>query len=255
MKPVVIESPYAGCVPLHKAYLQACIRDCLSRGETPYASHQMLTEALDDNVPEDRELSISSGLSMRDFIFLHGGYAVYYADLGWSSGMQRAKDADSNAFSQERVITSEDEWAHIFVDATVDSDFEDVFRMYDGGERPLNAVTARYLKEQYEKMQTTQAEEIATQVFVSTDPHIAHIRQPSDVVTFDCGRTGKMSMDPSGFISLQVTEMERCLMHPRNTVLDTVESWSWTGWNPPYVITKDSERQKVRAFAAFHNGK
>ena len=114
-KPVIIESPFAGNVPLNRAYLQACIRDCLGRGETPYASHQMLTWALDDLKPEERELGISSGLEMRDFIRANGGKSVYYVDLGWSAGMTLAKGSLSNA--EERVILAADEWPRVFHDA------------------------------------------------------------------------------------------------------------------------------------------
>ena len=90
--PTIIESPYAGLVPLNRAYLQACIRDSLSRGETPYASHQMLTDALDDGDPEQRELGIKAGLDMRKHL-IEGCRAivVFYTDLGWSPGMLRAR--------------------------------------------------------------------------------------------------------------------------------------------------------------------
>ena len=36
---VVIESPYAGDVKRNRAYLKACLRDSLARGEFPFASH------------------------------------------------------------------------------------------------------------------------------------------------------------------------------------------------------------------------
>ncbi len=113
--PVVIESPFAGDVCLNRAYLQACIRDCLRRGETPYASHQQLTWALDDTVPEERELGISAGLDMRDFIRAHGGQSAYYVDLGWSSGMTRAKGGAVDV--EERLILGAEEWERIIKDA------------------------------------------------------------------------------------------------------------------------------------------
>ena len=88
MKLVIIESPYAGDVPKHLAYLDRCIRDCLARGESPYASHKMLTTALDDNIPEQRALGIEAGMAWRR---LAGG-RVFYLDLGWSRGMVVAFD-------------------------------------------------------------------------------------------------------------------------------------------------------------------
>lgn len=65
MKLVVIESPFAGCFPLNRAYLHEAIRDCLRRGETPYASHKMIPGALDDLDREERRSGIDAGLAMR----------------------------------------------------------------------------------------------------------------------------------------------------------------------------------------------
>lgn len=83
MIPVILESPYSGDVELNMLYLTHCIRDCLRRGETPYASHQMLTRALDDMKPEERKLGIEAG-----FVFHHfAERSVVYHDLGVSGGM------------------------------------------------------------------------------------------------------------------------------------------------------------------------
>jgi hypothetical protein len=87
MKRVIIESPYAGNVARNKLYLQYCIRDCLRRGESPYASHQMLTEALDDNDPEQRKLGMEAGFAWSEVVAMH----VFYLDLGWSPGMKVAR--------------------------------------------------------------------------------------------------------------------------------------------------------------------
>lgn len=83
---VIIESPYAGDVERNKRYLQACIRDCLARGETPYASHQILTDALDDADPEQRVRGIEAGYGWWDA----AEAVVFYVDLGLSDGMRRA---------------------------------------------------------------------------------------------------------------------------------------------------------------------
>lgn len=93
MKLVIIESPYKGDVVRNKRYLQACIRDCLRRGESPYASHQMLTDALDDNDPEQRKLGIEAGLAWRNaYSIAERVLPVFYTDLGLSSGMQQAAE-------------------------------------------------------------------------------------------------------------------------------------------------------------------
>ena len=84
MRRVIIESPYAGDVAEHMRYLQRCIRDCLARGESPYASHQMLTQALDDATPEERELGIQAGFAWR----MNADATVAYMDYGISDGMK-----------------------------------------------------------------------------------------------------------------------------------------------------------------------
>lgn len=90
---VIIESPYAGDILGNKAYLQACIRYALSLGLTPYASHQMLTEALRDAVPEERKLGIEAGFSMRDLLLSTGRAVVWFCiDRGWSGGMLAGKE-------------------------------------------------------------------------------------------------------------------------------------------------------------------
>ena len=86
---VQVESPFAGKTPeeaaRNKRYLAACLRDCIERCETPYASHRMLTMlgVLRDDVPAERERGIVAGFAMR--WGLNG--SAFYVDLGWSSGM------------------------------------------------------------------------------------------------------------------------------------------------------------------------
>lgn len=83
---VLLETPYAGDVALHERYARACMRDCLLRGEAPFASHLLYTQpgVLDDLVPDERALGIRAGLEW-------GAVAertVVYTDLGISRGMQ-----------------------------------------------------------------------------------------------------------------------------------------------------------------------
>lgn len=95
MRLVIIESPYKGDVIRNKRYLQACIRDCLRRSESPYASHQMLTDALDDGDVNQRVLGVNAGLAWRRAFFhtengVRHVLPVFYLDLGWSGGMKDA---------------------------------------------------------------------------------------------------------------------------------------------------------------------
>jgi hypothetical protein len=69
---VVVESPYAGDVETNIAYAQWAVLDAVSRGETPYASHLLLTQVLTDSGAQ-RELGLSC---CRDV----PGERVYYVD-------------------------------------------------------------------------------------------------------------------------------------------------------------------------------
>lgn len=84
---VVIESPYAGEVDDNLSYLNRCIRECALRRDSAYASHLMLTGALDDDDPEERALGIGLGLVFRRVADMR----IFYIDRGWSRGMDAAR--------------------------------------------------------------------------------------------------------------------------------------------------------------------
>lgn len=103
---VIIESPYAGDTPMHLQYLRACLADSVSRGESPYASHALLTQpgVLCDYVPSEREAGIAAGFVWRAV----AARTVFCVDLGWSSGMrhiQRERDAQRMLY-EVRVLGS-----------------------------------------------------------------------------------------------------------------------------------------------------
>lgn len=96
---VIIESPYAGDVDRNVRYARAAVRDSLSRGEAPFASHLFYTQPgiLDDSVPGERTAGIMAG-------FAWAGAAnrtAVYTDLGISPGMQQGID---DAMAQGREI-------------------------------------------------------------------------------------------------------------------------------------------------------
>jgi hypothetical protein len=66
VKPVVIESPFAGDIEANVAFARACLRDCLERGEAPIASHLLVTQPglPKDEMPEERRLGIDAGLAL-----------------------------------------------------------------------------------------------------------------------------------------------------------------------------------------------
>jgi len=91
---VQIESPFAGKTDAetkrNKAYIRAAMRDCLLRGESPYASHALYTQpgVLRDDIPEERKLGIEAGFCYRAVM----DATVVYIDLGVSGGMQLGID-------------------------------------------------------------------------------------------------------------------------------------------------------------------
>lgn len=104
MTPVVLESPFAGNIALHLRYLRAALRDCLLRGESPYASHGLLTQegVLDDGDPDERALGIAAGFAWRSLAVL----TVFYVDLGWSMGMRQGLEhvkATGGAWEERRI--------------------------------------------------------------------------------------------------------------------------------------------------------
>lgn len=90
MEKVLIESPLAsptieGLIR-NKKYARECMRDCLSRGEAPYASHLIYVQEglLDDDIPEERALGIHAGLLWGQA----STKTIVYTDLGISPGME-----------------------------------------------------------------------------------------------------------------------------------------------------------------------
>ncbi|WP_030149780.1 hypothetical protein [Mycetocola saprophilus] len=89
MRRVIIESPYAGDVEGNSTYARAALRDSLIRGEVPFASHLLYTQALDDTDPAERELGIRAGLEWATTAHA----TIVYHDLGISAGMQQGIEA------------------------------------------------------------------------------------------------------------------------------------------------------------------
>jgi hypothetical protein len=92
---VILESPFAGNVEANTNYARACLKDSLSRGEAPIASHLLYTQegVLNDDIPHERQWGIDAGLAWR----VRADKSVVYIDRGISGGMQygikAAKDA------------------------------------------------------------------------------------------------------------------------------------------------------------------
>ena len=85
MKRVILESPYAGNIKENILYARRCVRDSLSRGEAPIASHLLYTQdgILNDDDPKERKWGIDAGLAWMEY----AEKQVVYVDYGISKGM------------------------------------------------------------------------------------------------------------------------------------------------------------------------
>lgn len=90
MKLVVIESPLAldGQFARNIRYARLCGLDCIRKGEAPYASHLLMTQFLDDTIPEERKLGMDAGFAWGAV----GDICVVYQDFGITKGMQEGID-------------------------------------------------------------------------------------------------------------------------------------------------------------------
>ena len=88
MKLVILESPLRGNVDKNLHYARLAAADCVSRGESPYGSHLILTQFMDDEDPWQRATGMTLGwawLTVADKV-------VVYQDLGVSDGMKQGID-------------------------------------------------------------------------------------------------------------------------------------------------------------------
>lgn len=81
---VIVESPFAGDFKNVK-YSRECIRDCLDRDESPFASHLLYTQKgiLNDTIPDERR----RGIAAADGWLAAADYVAVYMDLGVTRGM------------------------------------------------------------------------------------------------------------------------------------------------------------------------
>ena len=70
---VILESPFAGDIERNIQYARMAVRDSLSRGEAPIASHLLYTQEgiLKDEIPEERQWGIDAGLAWKSVADKH----------------------------------------------------------------------------------------------------------------------------------------------------------------------------------------
>lgn len=99
MKRVILESPYRGKTDAETtenvAYARRCVRDSLSRGEAPIASHLLYTQEgiLNDADPAECRWGIDAGLAWLEV----AEASVIYVNRGISRGMQYGIEAAAEA--------------------------------------------------------------------------------------------------------------------------------------------------------------
>jgi hypothetical protein len=91
MKLVVIESPYSGDVEENVKYARKCVKDCLRRGEAPYASHLFYTQVLNDLNRQERHLGIQAELDWGAKADLVAVYTDREISKGMEIGIEAAK--------------------------------------------------------------------------------------------------------------------------------------------------------------------
>lgn len=86
MTVVFVCSPFRGDVEQNTAYARRAMRDCLNRGEAPFAPHLLYTQpgVLRDEVESERNAGIDAG----ERVLLKCDRLVVYTDNGVSQGMQ-----------------------------------------------------------------------------------------------------------------------------------------------------------------------
>ena len=89
---VIIESPYKGNVKSNVAYARKCMSDSLLRGESPFASHLLYTQVLDDT----KEIERLTGMSRAFNWYRHADLMAVYTDKGVSKGMEMGMEVAKN---------------------------------------------------------------------------------------------------------------------------------------------------------------
>jgi hypothetical protein len=64
------------------------MKDSLLRGESPFISHLLYTQCLDDNVPEERKMGMDAGWEW----IRASDFSAVYEDYGISDGMKGGID-------------------------------------------------------------------------------------------------------------------------------------------------------------------
>ncbi len=81
-----------GNVKSNVAYARKCMSDSLLRGESPFASHLLYTQVLDDT----KEIERLTGMSRAFNWYRHADLMAVYTDKGISKGMEMGMEVAKN---------------------------------------------------------------------------------------------------------------------------------------------------------------
>lgn len=90
---VIVESPYAGDVERNLIYLRRALRFCLLRGDAPFASHGLYTQAgvLDDLIFAERAAGMEAGFAWHSAAEAVVVFVDYGVSPGMTAGIARAE--------------------------------------------------------------------------------------------------------------------------------------------------------------------
>lgn len=87
MRRINIESPYAGDVEENIKYARRCIQSVINQGDSPFASHLLYPQCLNDKDPAERRLGMKCG-----FEWMYVAHqSVLFVDRGISDGMKQGE--------------------------------------------------------------------------------------------------------------------------------------------------------------------
>lgn len=113
---IVIESPCRGTTPMeyeaHRAYARLCLLDSLGRGESPFASHILYTQVLDDREPLQRSHGIDAGLALGGKLDATAVYLDHGVSAGMRYGIAAAIDCGRPVYLRT-LWARDDRWASV----------------------------------------------------------------------------------------------------------------------------------------------
>jgi len=98
MRHVAVLSPFSGDVEANLDYARAALRDCLFRGEAPFASHLLYPQVLDDSIETQRRWGMEAGWAWID----RSDLVAVYVDNGLSQGV--CEDIQHARESQRPIV-------------------------------------------------------------------------------------------------------------------------------------------------------